>query len=153
KTADLSAWRKRSEVFERALGDELVLITDRGTGDLVYVIRHSAGRLIWKLLADARTPAAMASELARARQRAATESDIKEVDHFIRDLAQADLIVDVSSSTATVDRPTSEALPVVDDLPPTLEAVELGKLLPDDLVLQGITVGFHAAGHAMTGAV
>ena len=151
--ADVPSWRKRSEIFERIIADELILITDRGAGDLVYVIRQSSGRVIWKLLADARTCAGLANELARARQRTRTALDDSQVDDFIRKLADAGLIVPVSGTALTIDPSTPDPLTAADEVAPILEPVELGKLLPEDLVLQGLTVGFHAAGNNMTGGV
>lgn len=148
------ALRKRWEVLDRLVGNELILVSDVASGTLVYLIRQPAGQLLWQLLAEARTPKGLIQFLARARGRVASDRDSEEVRVFLSALEGAHLIlaVDPAPDPSAVDPPSALSLPPGEDLPPQLETVDLETVLPKDLVLQGASGGFHAASHTMRGA-
>jgi hypothetical protein len=149
-----TALRKRWEVLDRLVGNELILVSDVASGTLVYLIRQPAGRLLWQLLAEARTPKGLTQVLAQARGRIASDQDSEEVRDFLSALESAHLIlaVDPAPDPSAVDPPSPLSIPPGEDLPPKLEPVDLNTVLPKDLVLQGASGGFHAAAHNMRGA-
>ncbi len=145
------AWRKRWEVLERQLGDELILVGDREAGDSVYVISQPAGWLIWKLLAQARTSKGLAGQVSVARGHASTEQDEAEVLSLLAALAKAELIAPAGVQDGVLDPPTAIEAAAGMDSAPLLEEVDLNSLRPKELFLQGISSGFHAGGHSHPG--
>jgi hypothetical protein len=149
------AFRKRWEVLDRLVGIELILVSDAAAGTVVHLVRQPAGRLLWQLLAQARTASGLVQVLAQARGRAPVDRDSSDVHDFLAALEEAQLIVEVKPppEASAVDPPSQLTIPPGDDLPPTLEVVDLKAALPKDLVLQGASHGgFHAAAHNMRGA-
>ena len=145
------AWRKRWEVLERQLGDELILVGDREAGDNVYVISQPSGWLIWKLLAQARTLNGLVGQLGVARGRASTEQDEAEVLSLLTAMGKAELIAPVSAQDGALDLPAADPTPGMDSAP-FLEQVDLNNLRPKELFLQGISSGFHAGSHSHPGS-
>jgi|SRR5215471_1596412 len=153
KSRERSRWRKRSEVFERLVGDELVLIHEDAGDEVAYVIRDPAGKLIWKSLAQPSSPSGLIAELGRGRGSPLSAAEASTLVNFVESLASASLILQVDADPGVPDPTLFEKLPANLTVIPVLERIDLAKLLPSDLALQGVTVGFHAAAHGMPGSV
>ena len=152
KNREWLRWRKRSEVFERLIGDELVLIHEDRGDEVAYVIRDPAGKLIWKSLAQPSSPGGLIAELGRGRGSPLSAAEATTLVNFVEALASASLIVQVDAGPSVPDPTLFESLPANLTVIPVLERIDLAKLLPSDLALQGVTVGFHSQGHGNPGA-